>query len=94
MDQIGEVINQLDTNAKGKQQVHVYPFHYADPQEALTLFQDIFQKNGAQTSRSGTSSQSPLVNRSSTQGQQNSSSSTRSSSGSSSRGGGVATFGQ
>ena len=83
MDQIDGVITELDSNPAKKKVVRVIKLNNADPQEVLPVLQDIFEKNGAQTSRGG-SSQSALQQR--IQSQQTSSSS--SSSSSSSRGGG------
>jgi type II secretory pathway component GspD/PulD (secretin) len=74
MDQIAEVITSLDENPKGRQTVRVFRLENADPQEALPVLQDIFQRNTSQNNRNGNNSQnSPLLNRSTTQNQQNNS---------------------
>src|SRR5205823_6141016 len=73
MEQIEGVITELDTNPKGKQTVRMYQFQNADPQEALQVLQDIFQKNGTPNNRNAASQNDPLVNRSTTQNQQNNS---------------------
>ena len=85
MDQIDGVISELDSNPAKKKVVRVFKINNADPQELLPVLQDIFQKNGTQTSRNN-SSQSALQQRS--QSQQTSSSSSSSSSGSRGGGGG------
>jgi len=74
MEQIAEVVTSLDENPKGRQTVHVFRLENADPQAALPVLQDIFQRNTTQNSRNANSSQnSPLLNRSTTQNQQNNS---------------------
>jgi len=102
MDQIAEMIQELDTNPKGRTTVKVYQFQNADPREALPVLQDMFNKNTTQNSRNNSSStqNSPLQSRGSSQnGQYNSSGSSSRNGGSSltpgSRGGGgVSGFGQ
>jgi len=87
MEQIEGVVTELDANPKGRTTVKVYRLENADPQEALPVLQDIFQKNNTtQNNRNTANQNSPLLNRSSTQNQQNNSGS-RSTTGSTSRGG-------
>ncbi|MEI8044189.1 MAG: hypothetical protein WCL11_22455, partial [Verrucomicrobiota bacterium] len=71
----------------------VYKIDNADPQQAMQVLQDMFQKNGAQTSRNNQNS--VLQQRSGQQSSSSSSSSSRTG-GSGSRGGasGMGSFGQ
>ena len=71
MEQIEHVVNDLDTNSKGRQTVHIYELRNASPQEALPVLQDMFGKNGTQNNRNTTTQNDPLLNRSTTQSQQN-----------------------
>jgi type II secretory pathway component GspD/PulD (secretin) len=92
MDQIESVVVELDSNPARQQKVHIYKFDNADPQQAMQVLQDMFQKSGAQTSRNNQNS--VLQQRS---GQQSSSQGTSSSrTGGGSRGGasGMGSFGQ
>ena len=65
MDQIAEMIQELDTNPKGRTTVKVYQFQNADPREALPVLQDMFNKNTTQNSRNNgsTTQNSPLQSR-------------------------------
>jgi general secretion pathway protein D len=87
MEQIAEVISSVDENPKGRQTVRVFRLENADPQQALPVLQDIFQRNTSQNSRNANNQNSPLVNRSTTQSQQNNSNN-RSTMAPNSRGGG------
>jgi general secretion pathway protein D len=75
MDQITEVINELDSNPAKKKNVRVFKFDNADPQQAMQVLQDIFQKSGTQNSRNSANQNSILTQRSLQSGQYNSSSS-------------------
>jgi general secretion pathway protein D len=66
MEQIEDVIERLDGNAKGKKSVHIYHLEHTDPAEALPVFTEIFGKNTTQNSRNS-AAQSALTSRSSTQ---------------------------
>ncbi len=94
MEQVESVIMNLDPDPASTQAVAVYHMQNAEPQEAMQVLQDIFNKTGAQNSRSGTATQtSPLTSRSNTQNQQNTTGSRTSTMTPNSRGGGGA-FGQ
>ena len=83
MEQIEGVVGDLDANPKGRTTVKVYRLENADPQEALPVLQDIFQKNStAQNTRGNANQNSPLLNRSSTQNQNNNTSRNNTSQGS------------
>jgi general secretion pathway protein D len=88
MEQISDVITTLDENKKGRQTVKVFRLENADPQEALPVLQEIFQKNTTQNNRNSSSQNSPLLNRSSTQNNQNNSNSRNTMTPNSGRGGG------
>jgi type II secretory pathway component GspD/PulD (secretin) len=96
MDQIAEMIQELDGNPKGRATVRVYQFQNADPQAALPILEEMFNKNGTQNnSRNNTANQnSALMNRNSTQNNQNSSSRGMTTSGSRGGGSSIGTFGQ
>lgn len=93
MEQIEQVIAELDSNPARQQTVKVFPLQNAEPQEALQVLQDIFQKSGTQNNNRNTANQtSTLQTRQQQQNQQNNSM-TRSSNGNrSSRG--MGSFGQ
>lgn len=90
MEQIEDVIDRLDGNAKGKKSVHVYRLEHTDPAEALPVFQEIFGKNTTQNSRNTAAQSSPLTTRSSQNNTQTGSttSGNRTGMGQSNRGGG------
>ena len=92
MDQIESVVVELDSNPARHQKVHVYKFDNADPQQAMQVLQDMFQKSGAQTSRNN---QNGVLQQRSTQQSSGQSTST-SRTGGGSRGGasGMGSFGQ
>jgi len=95
MDQIEGVIAELDPDAANTQDVAIYHMQNAQPQEALQVLQDIFNKNGTQNTRNSSANQnSPLNTRSTTQNQQNNTTSRTTSNTSNSRGGGGGSFGQ
>jgi type II secretory pathway component GspD/PulD (secretin) len=96
MEQIENVIDDLDGSSARRQTVHVIQLNNTDPQAALPVLQDIFQKNGTQNSRNSVANQNgPLQNRSTQQlNQQNSTSANRTGMGGGNRGGGIGGFGQ
>ncbi len=95
MDQIEGVIQELDPDAANVQGVAIYRMQNAQPQEALQVLQDIFNKNGTQNSRNSSASQNnPLQNRSTTQNQQNTMGTRSTTSNSRGIGGGGGSFGQ
>jgi type II secretory pathway component GspD/PulD (secretin) len=67
MEQIEDVIDRLDGNAKGKKSVHVYRLEHTDPAEALPVFTDIFGNNTTQNSRNSALQNSALTTRGSSQ---------------------------
>ena len=67
MEQIEDVVDRLDGNAKGKKSVHVYRLEHTDPAEALPVFTEIFGKNTTQNSRNTAAQSSALLNRGSSQ---------------------------
>jgi general secretion pathway protein D len=78
MDQIEGVVQELDANPAKKQTVKVYQLQNADPQEAMQVLQDIFQKSGTQNSRNSAANQTSIFqNRSTQQQNQQNTSSTR-----------------
>jgi len=92
MDQIEGVVAELDANPAKKQSVHVYKFDNADPQQAMQVLQDIFQKNGTQTTRNNQNS--TLQQRSTQQNSSQSTSGSRTGGNSRSGGAGFGSFGQ
>jgi len=96
MDQIEGVIQELDPDAANTQDVAIYHMQNAQPQEALQVLTDIFNKNGTQNNRNNSANQnSPLNNRSTTQNQQNNTGSRTTLGTSNARGGGGGmSFGQ
>ncbi len=95
MDQIEDVITQLDPDPANTRGVAIFPVQNAEPQEALQVLQDMFNKTGTpQNNRSTSSQNNPLLNRSTTQNQQTTSGSRSTSMTPGSRGGGIGTFGQ
>jgi type II secretory pathway component GspD/PulD (secretin) len=66
MDQIAGMMEQLDVPSSRDQKVFVYHMDNGDPQQALTVLQNMFQNNSTTTSRTGTgtsSQNSALQNR-------------------------------
>src|SRR5258708_40342319 len=98
IDQIQAVVEQLDGNEANIRTVSVINMQNTDPQEALAVLQDIFNKNSTSTSRTANQQSSALTQRSTTQSQQYNSTSRTSGMGGSSRtgtgGGGAIGFGQ
>lgn len=96
MDQIQGVIAELDPDDANTRSVAVYRLENAEPQEAMQVLQDMFNKTGQQNSRNNTANQtSALQSRSTTQTQQNNNSSRSTSMTPNSRGGGgLGSFGQ
>jgi general secretion pathway protein D len=70
MEQIEGVVAELDSNPARKQTVKVFPLQNAEPQEALQVLQDIFQKNGTPNNRNMANQNSTLQTRSTQQNQQ------------------------
>jgi type II secretory pathway component GspD/PulD (secretin) len=80
MAQIEGVIEDLDSDAANQQGIAIFHMQNAQPQEALQVFQDIFNKNNQQNNRNNTANQtSPLTGRSTAQNQQNNNNSSRTS---------------
>ena len=95
MDQIEGVITQLDPDPANTREVAIYRIQNAEPQEAMQVLQDIFNKTGTpQNSRSTANQNSPLQSRSTTQNQQSTTGSRTTSMTPNSRGGGAGSFGQ
>lgn len=67
MTQIEGVVQELDANPARKQNVRVFQLQNADPNEAMQVLQDIFQKNGTSNNRNSQNQNSALQNRSSQQ---------------------------
>jgi len=89
MGQIAAVVQELDTDPAKKQNVRVFPLQNADPEQALQVLQDIFQKSGSYNNRNNLNN-SALRTRSNQQ-QQNTIGNTRSGNRS---GGRTSSFGQ
>jgi len=96
MEQVESVIMNLDPDPASTQAVAVYRMQNAEPQDAMQVLQDIFNKSGTQNTHNGTANQtSPLSSRSNTQNQQNTTGSRTSTMTPNSRGvGGGGSFGQ
>jgi type II secretory pathway component GspD/PulD (secretin) len=96
MEQIENVVEDLDGSSARRQTVRVIQLQNTDPQTALPVLQDIFQKNGTQNSRNTTANQTgPLQNRSTQQlNQQNNASAANRTGMGGNRGGGIGGFGQ
>jgi type II secretory pathway component GspD/PulD (secretin) len=93
MEQIEGVVTELDSNPARKQTVRVYPLQNADPNQAMQVLQDIFNKQGTMNNRNNANQNSALQQRSSQQNQQyNNNNNRMGTSRSGTRGGG--TFGQ
>jgi len=72
MEQIQGVIAELDPDDANSRSVAIYRLENADPQEAMQVLQDMFNKTGTQNNRNTTANQnSALQNRGTTQNQQN-----------------------
>jgi type II secretory pathway component GspD/PulD (secretin) len=69
MEQIEQVVLELDNNPAKKQTVKVIPLEHTDPQQAMQVLQDIFNKTGTSSSRNQ-SQNSALQSRSQQQQQQ------------------------
>ncbi len=71
MDQIEGVVTELDADKLNVKTVAVIPLEHAEPNDALQVLQDIFQKSGTQNSRNQQNQQNnALYNRSVQQNQQ------------------------
>ncbi len=71
MDQIEGVVTELDADKLNVKTVAVIPLEHAEPQDAIQVLQDIFQKSGSQNNRNLQNQQNnALYSRSSTQNQQ------------------------
>ncbi len=70
MDQIEGVVMELDADKQNVKTVAVIPLEHAEPQDAMQVLQDIFQKSGTQNSRNQQSQNNTLQNRSTQQNQQ------------------------
>jgi hypothetical protein len=71
MEQVEAVVMELDANTANLKSVAVFKLENAEPQDALQVLQDIFQKNGTPNSNSRNQNQNnALQNRSTTQNQQ------------------------
>jgi general secretion pathway protein D len=75
MEQIEDVVDRLDGNAKGRKSVHVYHLENTDPAEALPVFTEIFGKSTTQSSRNSAAQSSALMTRGSSQNNSQTSSS-------------------
>lgn len=73
MEQIQEVVSELDADPSNLKSVAVFPLQNAEPQDAMQVLQDIFQKNTTQNTRNTANQNNPLNTRT-TQSQQNNSS--------------------
>jgi type II secretory pathway component GspD/PulD (secretin) len=71
MDQIEAVVAELDADASNIRTVSVFPLQNTDPQQAMSVLQDIFEKNGTQNSRNNANQTSVLQSRQNQQNQQN-----------------------
>ncbi|HEY5912524.1 MAG TPA: secretin N-terminal domain-containing protein [Verrucomicrobiae bacterium] len=70
MDQIEGVVTELDADKQNVKTVAVIPLEHAEPQDAMQVLQDIFQKSGTQNSRNQQSQNNALQSRSTQQNQQ------------------------
>ena len=70
IDQIESVVTELDGDKLNVKTVAVIPLEHAEPQDAMQVLQDIFQKSGSQNSRNQQNQNNTLLNRSQTQSQQ------------------------
>jgi type II secretory pathway component GspD/PulD (secretin) len=70
MDQIEGVIAELDPDPANLKTVSVLPLQNAEPQEAMQVLQEIFQKSGTANSRNAQNQNSTLQNRNTQQSQQ------------------------
>ena len=86
MDQIADMMTDLDVPSTRDQKVFVFQMKNADPQQAAQVLQNMFQSSGSTRTGSGSSQNSPLMQRA--QNNTTSSSSSGSSSGFGTTGGG------
>jgi type II secretory pathway component GspD/PulD (secretin) len=70
MDQIESVIAELDPDPANQKAVAVLPLQNAEPQDAMQVLQDIFQKSGTQNNRNAQNQNNALQSRSTQQSQQ------------------------
>lgn len=71
IDQIESVVTELDADKMNVKTVAVIPLEHAEPQDAIQVLQDIFQKSGSQNNRNLQNQQNnALYNRSTQQNQQ------------------------
>ncbi len=70
MDQISQVVDELDSDRSNLKAVAVFRLENAEPQDALQVLQDIFQKSGTQNNRNTQNQNNALQSRSTQQTQQ------------------------
>jgi general secretion pathway protein D len=70
MAQIEEVVHELDQSDLNVKKVAVIPLEHAEPEDAMQVLQDIFQKSGVQSSRNQQNQNTALRTRSNQQNQQ------------------------
>jgi len=95
IDQIGAVVNELDMDASNLKSVAVFKLENAEPQDALSVLQDIFNKNGTLNRNNQNQNNNALQSRSTQQTQQyNNNNRTGSGFGMGGGRGGMSSFGQ
>jgi hypothetical protein len=72
VEQIADVVNELDEDPANSKTVAVFPLQNAEPQDAMQVLSDIFQKNTTQNNRNTLNQNNPLNTRTTQQNQQNS----------------------
>jgi general secretion pathway protein D len=72
VEQIADVVNELDEDPANLKTVAVFPLQNAEPQDAMQVLSDIFQKNTTQNNRNTLNQNNPLNTRTTQQNQQNS----------------------
>jgi len=70
VDQIENVVAELDGDKLNVKSVAVISLEHAEPQDAMQVLQDIFQKSGTQNSRNQQNQNNALNSRSQQQSQQ------------------------
>jgi general secretion pathway protein D len=70
MEQIESVVAELDPDPSNQKTVAVFPLQNAEPQDAMQVLQDIFQKSGTQNNRNTANQNNALQSRSTQQTQQ------------------------
>ncbi len=63
MPEIEAMVEQLDSNPARKQKVYFFPLENADPQQAVQILQDMFQRNNTQVNRNNANQNSALSSR-------------------------------